>query len=222
MTALILLNGGVSLALHLGLGRRLILASVRAAAQLALLGFVLHWIFALERWPLVLGLMLAMASLAGFEAVRRTSLRLPGMGTLTVATMLVTSMSVTAYATGFVLRVEPWYEPRYLIPVLDGFIRRHMHMVAGGADMCRIAKGLAMAFGTRGKPADQFTNGGNAFRQRDILPLQPYFFTYPGEIQYFHGVSLYSIAAENATFIRLVGMTFVDDALRFPGHHCLD
>ena len=132
--ALVLLNGGVSLALGLGLGRRILLASLRAGVQLALLGFVLHWIFDLSSWPLVLLLMLAMATLAGFESVRRTSRRVPGLGATAVAAMLTTSLAVTFYATSIVLRVEPWYEPRYLVPVLGMVLGNALNGVSLGLD----------------------------------------------------------------------------------------
>ena len=47
-TSLVLVAGVVSMALRLGLGRTLLLASVRTVAQLLIIGFILEWIFSLE------------------------------------------------------------------------------------------------------------------------------------------------------------------------------
>ncbi len=43
--ALILINGAISLALRLGLARRLLIAAVRTVVQLLLVGLVLDWVF---------------------------------------------------------------------------------------------------------------------------------------------------------------------------------
>ncbi len=45
---LLLIAGGVSVFLRLGLERRLAIAGVRTVAQLLLVGLVLHWVFALR------------------------------------------------------------------------------------------------------------------------------------------------------------------------------
>jgi UDP-glucose/iron transport system permease protein len=131
---LILANAAASVVFRLELGRRLALSALRAGLQLALLGFVLHWIFALDRWPLVVGLMLAMGLLAGFEAVRRTTRRVAGLRAIAVGAMLVASMAVTLYATDVVLRVDPWYEPRYLVPILGMILGNALNGISLGLE----------------------------------------------------------------------------------------
>jgi putative ABC transport system permease protein len=115
---LILLNAGASVALKLGLERRLLLAATRSVVQLLLLGFVLQWVFRQEGWWAVLLLMLAMGLLAGFEAVRRTTRRMPGMLVSSMGVMLLTSMLITLYGLKAVIGVEHWYTPQYAIPLL--------------------------------------------------------------------------------------------------------
>jgi len=116
--ALILLAAAASLALRLQLGSRLLLASLRSVAQLLLLGFVLKWIFLANGPWAVLGMMVAMAFIAGFEAVRRTTYRLSGVLSASMGVMLVTSMAVTFYGVAVVIHVHPWYTPQYAIPIL--------------------------------------------------------------------------------------------------------
>jgi putative ABC transport system permease protein len=131
---LILVNAGASVVFRLGLGRRLLVSTVRAGLQLALLGLVLHWVFELERWTAVLGLMLAMGVLAGFEAARRTAYRVPGLASTAVVAMISASMLVTFYATTAVLRVEPWFAPRFVLPILGMILGNGMNGVSLGLD----------------------------------------------------------------------------------------
>ncbi len=72
-TLLILINGGISLALKLGLERRLLVAAFATVVQLLLIGLVLDWIFRVNRWYVVLGLMLLMTIVAGSAAIQTDS-----------------------------------------------------------------------------------------------------------------------------------------------------
>jgi putative ABC transport system permease protein len=131
---LILLNAGVSIALRLHLGRQLLLAAVRSVLQLLLLGQVLGWVFHSES-PWAIGLiMLAMSGLAGIEAVRRTGLRLERLMPMTVLVMLIASLSITLYATQAVLRIEPWFAPRYMIPILGMLLGNMLNGVSLGLE----------------------------------------------------------------------------------------
>ena len=109
---LVLLNGVVSLALDLGLGRRLILSATRAVLQLLLLGVVLEWVFDSDQKAVVLLLLVAMAVLAGVEAVRRTTRRVRGALAGSTLVMLTGSLLVAFYALRVVIDVEPWWTPR--------------------------------------------------------------------------------------------------------------
>ncbi len=53
-TSLIIVNGAVSIGLKLGLEKRLAIAATRTIVQLALIGFILEWIFRWERWDVFL------------------------------------------------------------------------------------------------------------------------------------------------------------------------
>lgn len=131
---LILLNVAADLALKLGLGRRLLTAALRATVQLFLLGLVLGWVFDAERGALVLVLGVGMALLAGWEAMRRAGHRIRGLAPLAMGTMLASSMVVTLYGTQVVLAVEPWYAPRYVIPILGMVLGNALNGVSLGLD----------------------------------------------------------------------------------------
>jgi putative ABC transport system permease protein len=131
---LVLATAVASLAFRLGMARGLLLAALRAAAQLAALGLVLRWVFTRDHPLVVLLLMLAMATLAGHEAVRRTRHRVRGGRGMAMLVVVATSMAVTAYATQVVLRVEPWHEPRYLIPILGMILGNTLNGISLGLD----------------------------------------------------------------------------------------
>ena len=115
---LILLNAAISMRLQLGLGRRLLLASLRSVVQLSLLGLLLTWVFSVQGPWAVLPLMVLMALIAGFEAVKRTTRRVPGIYGVSIGVVLATSMAITFYGLVAVIGIEPWYAPRYAVPIL--------------------------------------------------------------------------------------------------------
>jgi putative ABC transport system permease protein len=116
--ALVAVAGVVSLALGLRMERRLVTALARTMVQLLLVGYVLTWVFDLTEWPLVLGLFAFMASVAGLEAVRRSSRTFRGVRVRALATLLLTATLTTFTVTEVVIGVDPWFSPRYVIPLL--------------------------------------------------------------------------------------------------------
>lgn len=133
-TGLILLNGAVSLALGLGLGRRLVIAALRTTVQLLLVGLVLQKVFSLSHWGPVLALGLAMVLIAGHAAVRRTSRRFPGIWLSSTLSILISSWLVTGIALGVIVRVEPWYLPQYAIPLLGMILGNALTGISLGLD----------------------------------------------------------------------------------------
>jgi len=117
---LVLVNGGLSMALGLGLERRLAIAAVRMVVQLTLVGLVLTTLFALVSplWTAVTAL--AMILFAGHEILSRQDRRLAGWWAYGLGTgaMLVASTLVTLFALTTQLSPSPWYDPRYAIPLL--------------------------------------------------------------------------------------------------------
>lgn len=116
--ALVLVNGVVSAWLGLGLGRRLLLASVRTVAQLSLLGWILVPVFRTREPLAIAAITTMMVALAGFEAVRRAGRRYRAIHLDAFLSLLVCAGATTVLATAVIVGVRPWYEPRYLIPLL--------------------------------------------------------------------------------------------------------
>lgn len=87
--------------------------------QLLLIGFVLHWVFALDRLSAVLGLGMLMTVVAGVAAVRRTEYRHAGIWLDSLISVWASSWLMAGLALLAVIQVEPWYRPQYSIPLLS-------------------------------------------------------------------------------------------------------
>lgn len=133
-TSLILISGAISLALRLGLEGRLLLAAVRTVVQLLLVGLVLEYIFRLQQWPLIVGLMLMMTLIAGGAAVRRTSHRYAGIWLDSLVSMWASSWLITGIALLAIVQVRPWYLPQYSIPLLGMILGNTLNGVSIGLD----------------------------------------------------------------------------------------
>ena len=131
---LILVNAAVSLSLRLGMERRLLLAAFRTVTQLALVGFVLDWVFTIGRFGVVLALMTVMVLVAGMAAVRRTERRYPGIWLNAIVSMWASSWMITAVALFGIVRVRPWYDPQYAIPLLGMILGNTLNGISLGLD----------------------------------------------------------------------------------------
>ncbi len=133
-SVLVLLNGALSIALQLGLARQLLVAALRMVIQLVLVGFVLTTLFALVS-PLWTGLTaLAMVAFAGREVVARQTGGLPGLQAYGIGTgaMLMAVTLVMIFALMTQIQPEPWYHPRYALPLLGMLLGNTMTGVALG------------------------------------------------------------------------------------------
>jgi putative ABC transport system permease protein len=132
---LILINAGLSVALELGLARRLLVASLRMTVQLGLIGLVLTALFS-HVSLLWTGLAACvMILVAGYEIASRLDRPLSGLWSFGVGLSCIASAALVSllFSLSAQLHPEPWYNPRYAIPLLG--------MVLGNA-MTGIALGL--------------------------------------------------------------------------------
>jgi putative ABC transport system permease protein len=131
---LILINGALSIVFHLGLERRLLIAAARMAVQLTLVGLVLTTLFS-HVSALWTGLVaLTMIGFAGYEILARQERRLAGFWSYGLGTgcMLFAACLVTLFALTTQLSPEPWYHPRYALPLLGMILGNTMNGVSLG------------------------------------------------------------------------------------------
>jgi putative ABC transport system permease protein len=131
---LVVLNGALSIALQLGLARQLFIATLRMIVQLFLVGLVLTKLFAWVSpgWTALAAL--AMVLFAGREIMARQDRPLAGLWSYGLGTgcMLVAACLVTVFALTTPIQPDPWYHPRYALPLLGMILGNTMTGISLG------------------------------------------------------------------------------------------
>jgi putative ABC transport system permease protein len=133
---LLVVNGALSIGLKLGLERRLLVAAARMVVQLLLVGLVLKFLFATTSLWLTGAVVLIMVGFAGYEITARQTSRFQGAWTYGIGatSMMVAGISVTTLALATQIRADPWYDPRYAIPLLGMILGNAMTGVSISLD----------------------------------------------------------------------------------------
>ena len=132
----VFMNAGHSVIFSLRVHRSMLVAAIRMVAQLALVGLVLTTLFSVVS-PVWTGLAaLGMVLFAGREATQRQERRLSGWWSYGLGTgcMMMASVLVTVFALLIAVRPNPWYDPRYAIPLLGMILGNCMTGIALGLD----------------------------------------------------------------------------------------
>ncbi|MBO6518434.1 MAG: iron export ABC transporter permease subunit FetB [Rhodospirillales bacterium] len=161
-------NAGLSIYYGLGTERRLLIAAARMVVQLTLVGLVLKALFATVSPWLTLLVGIAMVAFAGREAMarqERTFIGFWGYG-LGTASMLAAAGVVTVFTLSTQVHADPWYDPRYAIPILGMILGNTMTGVSLALDRL-----LSEADNGRGRIEARLALG-HTFRQAMQEPLK--------------------------------------------------
>jgi len=129
---MVVVVGGVSMLMRLGVARSLYIAALRSTVQLLLVGLVLHWLFeSASPWWLML-VSTVMLAVAGREVVARQQRRFSGWWGYAAGTvsMFVSSFVVTLLALTVIIDNQPWYSPQYAIPLLGMLLGNTMNGIS--------------------------------------------------------------------------------------------
>ncbi|SHF04331.1 putative ABC transport system permease protein [Desulfacinum infernum DSM 9756] len=124
------LGGAASLYHGLRLERDLLWGSARTFVQLFVMGYVLTVIFGLRHPAPVLAFFLLMIGAAAWIIRNRVSERAVSFFAPTLASMVVSYLVITFVVTAFVVGVQPWWTPRFLLPLGGMVIGNSMNAVA--------------------------------------------------------------------------------------------
>lgn len=118
------------------LARQLLVAAVRTAIQLTLIGLVLKALFAHVNLLWVALLAVVMLAVAGREVMARQHRRFSGTWGygIGVTSMFVSSFSIALFALVVVIGHDPWYQPQYSIPLLGMLLGNTMNGIALALD----------------------------------------------------------------------------------------
>ena len=133
---LVLVVALISWRMHLGNTSQILLAAVRTTLQLLLIGLVLKALFAATS-PIWIALMsLVMLLAAGREVMSRQKRRFSGSWgySLGNSSMFISSFGITVLALLLVVEPQPWYQPRYAIPLLGMLLGNTMNGIALALD----------------------------------------------------------------------------------------
>lgn len=103
---------------ELGQNKQILWASLRMTLQLLAIGALLHWIFAMEHWSLVMAYVAAMTAIAGYTASKRTDCGYRGLVLDALTSIAASAWFVGAFALFLIIKPSPWYSPQYVIPLV--------------------------------------------------------------------------------------------------------
>lgn len=108
--------------------------AVRMVLQLTLLGIVLHWVFTQEGPWVVLGVALVMLATSAHTVGARQGRRGWTLRAEAFLSLVAGVAVVMAVAIWLALRLEPWYAPRVVIPLLGMVLGNSVNAVALAVD----------------------------------------------------------------------------------------
>ncbi len=131
---LVLVNGLLSVMLSLGLGLQILVATLRMIAQLFLVGWVLTELFQRVSIGWTLFVAIIMIAFAGYEVGIRQTNKFAGVWTflIGIVSMMVPVLIVTGLSLTVFLQTDPWYQPRYALPLLGMILGNTMTGVSLG------------------------------------------------------------------------------------------
>ena len=132
--ALVLVAMAISAWQRLGLVRGFAIGAVRAVVQLVAVGYVLAFLIAAQRWYLVLLALFVMLLAATLTATDRQKRGRAALFAISGLAMLGGAGITLVYVDAVVLRLHPWYDPQYLIPLFGMIIGNAMNGAALAAE----------------------------------------------------------------------------------------
>ena len=116
--------------LQVGLEMDIAWAAVRTAVQLLTVGFVLRLIFEADAFLPVLAATSVMLFTATWTASRRTAQPLPGLLPAAMIALSVGAVSTIVTVTYAIIHVQPFWAPRYFIPLTGMILGNAMNTTA--------------------------------------------------------------------------------------------
>jgi len=124
--SLLLMSIGLAHLIKAGQVRDLFWAGLRMFAQLLLVGYMLHLVFSLEKALPVLLILIVMLGFAIQTIGARVQVKMPRFYRVVGTAILFGCGGMTFFFCTLVIGLDPWYDPRYLIPLAGMVIGNSM------------------------------------------------------------------------------------------------
>lgn len=134
--ALVIALGVTSYLMKLGVEWKLAVAAIRTAVQLSLIGMVLTFVFDHSTPSMLVLISTIMILAAGREVLARQKRCMAGFQGYFLSTfsIFLSTLIVTLFALIVVIGPQPWYTPRYAIPLLGMMLGNAMNGIAISMD----------------------------------------------------------------------------------------
>jgi len=119
---------------RLDIKRDISIGTVRTFVQLLAVAYILKWLFNLQTWPPILGILALMIAFASWEGTRRPTLKIPRLYPILYFSITVTVALVLGITIGFIIPVDPWFQPNYFVPLAGILIGNALNGAALTAD----------------------------------------------------------------------------------------
>lgn len=124
----------ISVRQALGFERDLVVGTIRTIVQLYLVGIILASVFATAQWYWVVLVLIGMTGVATQAAVSRLKKPIPGRYEIAAVAIGGSTAVTLAWVIAVVVRVRPWYEPQYVIPIAGMILGNAMTSAALAGD----------------------------------------------------------------------------------------
>ena len=124
-----------------------IYANLRMLAQLLLIGYVLVYIFEAGEPTIILGVLAVMLLAASWISIRPLAVRSGRVWRHALIAIAVSSVAVLALVSQVVIGIEPWFNPRYLVPLAGMIFSSAMNTIslAGERAYAESERGVSFA-----------------------------------------------------------------------------
>jgi len=115
--------------------KQILIATTRMTVQLTLMGYVLMFVFNNPSWWLTSFMILIMISFAIYNSIKRVKVNMSKelQGIIAFSMVLGALLTATFFII-IVLKVSPWFNPQYFIPISGMIIGNSMTGIALGAN----------------------------------------------------------------------------------------
>ncbi|GAB1540320.1 iron export ABC transporter permease subunit FetB [Scytonema sp. NUACC21] len=121
---------GLSAWEKIGLELNLALATGRTILQLAVLGYVTEFIFALDNPWAVLGILAVILTISAIVARNRIDQKIPQMLPLVWGSIFISTTLTILYTNALIIQPDKWFEPQYIIPLAGIVLGNAMNAAA--------------------------------------------------------------------------------------------
>jgi putative ABC transport system permease protein len=121
---------GLSAWERIGLELNLAIATGRTILQLAVLGYVLEFIFALDNPWAVLAILSVMLTISAIVARNRITQKIPQMLPLVWGSIFLSTVLTMVYTNVLIIQPDRWFEPQYVIPLAGIVLGNAMNAAA--------------------------------------------------------------------------------------------